>query len=140
RFFPVLGAFVFFAFFGFADEARRNYRLSVYVICKRADWDALSHGSSSTNSTTPNTSYSNSSGAMPIPITHQTEKKRDSMVSCGALAGVKKESFSPTASSTGSMSKESLADLHSVPLPSLPEATLDTSAPSRYALDVPNAV
>ncbi|KAG8215486.1 STE3-domain-containing protein [Butyriboletus roseoflavus] len=168
RFFPVLGAFVFFAFFGFADEARRNYRLAYMSFAKRAGlstgpltangyvhksnslWDALSHGSSSTNSTSPNTSYSNSSGAMPILMTHQTEKKYDSMVSFtsrmslpdygGALADVKKESFSPTTSSSGSMSKESLADLGSVPLPTLPEATLDTSAPPRYALDAPNAV
>lgn len=99
-------------------------------------------------------SYNGRSGTMPVFITHQTEKKRDSMVSFssqlsmpdygGALADVKKEPFSPTATSSGSMSKESLprspVDLDSVILPILPEATLNTSAPPRYAPDIPHAV
>ena len=173
----VVCAVVFFAFFGFADEARRNYRLAYTSVAKRVGlstgsisatgtWTANgyvmlnfdltcapSHGSCPLNSTNPDMSYNSRSGTMPVFITHQAEKKRDSLASFssrmslpdygGALADVK-EPFSPTATSAGSMSKESLprspVDIDMLPLPSLPEATLDTSAPPRYAPDVTNAV
>lgn len=172
RYSTVLCAVVFFAFFGFADEARRNYRLAYESVAKRV---GLSTGSISTtgtwtvngyvalnldtrtpshapNSTHPDASYSGRS-TLPIYITQQSEKKRDSLASFssrlslpdigGALADVKKAPYSPTATS-GSMSRESLprspVDLDSVPLPTLPEATFDTSAPPRYAPDTPYAV
>lgn len=85
---------------------------------------------------------------MPVFIEQQTEKKRDSMVSLadygGAFVDIKKESFSPMATSSGSVSKESLprspVDLDSVTLPTFPETMLDTSAPPRYTSDVPHAV
>ena len=35
RYLPVFCALVFFAFFGFADEARRNYRLAYMSVAKR---------------------------------------------------------------------------------------------------------
>ncbi|KAG8215487.1 STE3-domain-containing protein [Butyriboletus roseoflavus] len=157
RFFPVLCAFIFFAFFGFADEARRNYRLAYVSVAKRVGLSTGSMSATGTwtaNGTNPDMSYHGRSGTMPVFITHQTDKKRDSMVSFssrislpdfgGALVDGKKEPFSPTATSSGSMSKESLprspVDLESVPLPTLPRATLDTSAPPRYAPDVPHAV
>ena len=60
------------------------------------------------------------------------------------MADVKKDPLSPTTTTTGSMSKESLprspVDLDNVPLPTLPQATLDTGAPPRYTPDVPHAV
>jgi len=92
---------------------------------------------------------------MPVFITHQMENKRDSLASFssrmslpdygGALADLKKEPFSPTATSPGSISKESLprspVDVDALPtLPGLPEATLDISVPPRYASDAPRSV
>ncbi|KAN0080234.1 Pheromone A receptor domain containing protein [Tylopilus felleus] len=176
RWFLVLCAVIFFAFFGFADEARKNYRLAYTSIAKRV---GLSTGSMSATgtytangyvkpnfdftapeltkclliSTNPDMSYNGGTATMPVFITHQSEKKRDSLASFssrmslpdygGALTDVK-EPFSPTTTTAGSMSKESLprspVDIDSVPLPTLPEATFDTNAPPRYAPDVTHAV
>jgi pheromone a factor receptor len=35
RWFLIICAFIFFAFFGFADEARKNYRLAYFSVAKR---------------------------------------------------------------------------------------------------------
>ena len=179
RWFVVLCAVLFFAFFGFADEARRNYQLVLVSVAKRVGlstgsisdsgtWTANgyvklnsdltlaeSHGSHSLNSSNPDMSYNSRSATMPVFITHQKEKKRDSLASFssrmslpdygGALAEVKEPpSPSDTATSSGSMTRDSLprspVDVDSVPLPTLPEATLDASAPPRYAPDAPHAV
>lgn len=176
RWFTIFCALVFFAFFGFADEARKNYRLAYVSVAKRA---GLSTGAISATGTwtangyvsflispsppilriflfdsTNDMSYNSQSATMPVFITHQTEKKRDSLASFssrislpdygGALADVQKLPFSPTATSAGSMSKESLprtpVDMDAIPLPTLPEATLDRSLPPRYAPNVPHAV
>jgi pheromone a factor receptor len=172
RWFVVICAVVFFAFFGFADEARRNYRLAYVSVAKRiglstgsisasGTWTANgyvnlkynltragSHGPYSLNSTNPNTSYNSRSATTPIIITRQ--KKRDSLASFssrlslpdygGAMADLKEGPFSPTATSPGSMSKESLprspAEMDDVPLPAIPEATLDANALPRNAPDV----
>ena len=172
RWFVVLCAVIFFAFFGFADEARRNYRLAYVSVAKRVGlstgsisdsgtWTAngyatlksnltraASNGPYSFDSTNPDMSYNNRSATTPIIITHQ--KKRDSLASFssrmslpdygGALADLKKEPISPTATSPGSMSEESLprspTEMDAVPLPAIPEAMHDTNAPPRYA---PNA-
>jgi pheromone a factor receptor len=156
RWFLVLCAVIFFAFFGFADEARKNYRLAYTSIAKRVGLSTGSMSATGTytaNGTNPDMSYNGGTATMPVFITHQSEKKRDSLASFssrmslpdygGALADVK-EPFSPTATTAGSMSKESLprspVDIDSVPLPALPEATFDTSAPPRYAPDVTHAV
>ncbi|KAF8553269.1 STE3-domain-containing protein [Imleria badia] len=156
RWLVVVCAVVFFAFFGFADEARRNYRLAYASVAKRVGLSTGSISATGTwtaNGTNPNMSCNGHSATMPVFITQQSEKKRDSLASFssrmslpdygGALADMKEPSW-PTATSAGSMSKESLprspVDIDIVPLPTLPEATLDTSAPPRYAPDAPNAV
>ncbi|TRM58313.1 pheromone A receptor-domain-containing protein [Schizophyllum amplum] len=38
RWFIFVCAFIFFLFFGFAEEARKNYRLAMYRFCKRAGY------------------------------------------------------------------------------------------------------
>jgi len=151
RYALVFCAFVFFAFFGFADEARRNYRLAYTSVAKRV---GLSTGTMSTTGTwTANGTNPDSCATMPVYVAQQMEKKRDSFASFssrltlpdvgGTLADVKGP-HSPTTSSSASMSKESLPRLpiamDTVPLPTHPEASLDTSAPPRYTPDVPNAV
>ena len=175
RWFIVICAVIFFAFFGFADEARRNYRLAIVSVAKRVGlstgsisdsgtWTtngyvtlkcnltrAASHGSCSLNSSNPDVSYNSRSATIPVFVTHQMEKKRDSLASFssrmslpdygGALADVK-EPVSPTGTASGSMLRDSppRSPVDSVPLPALPEATFDTDAPPRYAPDVPHAV
>ncbi|KAI9571968.1 STE3-domain-containing protein [Boletus coccyginus] len=154
RWFVVLCAVIFFAFFGFADEAKRNYRLAYMSAAKRVGLSTGSFsatGTWSANGTNPDTSYNSRSATMPVFITHQMENKRDSLASFssrlslpdygGALADLK-EPFSPTATSSGSISKESLprspVDVNA--LPALPETTLDISAPPRYPSDAPHSV
>ena len=172
RWFIVFCAVVFFAFFGFADEARRNYRLAYVSVAKRVGlstgsisangtWTAneyvtlkcnltraASNGPYSLDSTNPDMSYNNRSATTPIIITHQ--KKRDSLASFssrmaladygGALADLK-EPFSPTGTSSGSMSKESLprspVEIDGVPLPAIPEATHGTP---RYGPDASHVI
>jgi len=157
RWFLILCALVFFAFFGFADEARKNYRLAYTSIAKRVGLSTGSMSATGTwtaNGTNPDMSYNGGNATMPVFITHQSEKKRDSLASFssrmslpdygGALGDLKKDPFSPTATTSGSISKESLPrlpmDIDNVPLPALPEAAFDTSAPPRYAPDVNHAV
>jgi pheromone a factor receptor len=152
RYFIVFCALVFFAFFGFADEARRNYRLAYMSVAKRVGVSTGSISATGTwtaNGSHPDASYNGRSAAMPVFITQQTEKQRDSMASFtsqislpdygGALDDVKKTPMSPTTTVSGSISKESLprlpVDLDNVPLPTLPEAVADVSAPPRYASD-----
>ncbi|KAH0834106.1 STE3-domain-containing protein [Lanmaoa asiatica] len=152
RFFIVLCAVVFFAFFGFADEAKRNYRLAYMSVAKRVGLSTT--GTQSVNGTNPDMSYNSRSANIPVFITHQTEKKRDSLASFssrmslpdygGSLADLKKEPFSPTATSSGSISKESLprlpVELDDIPLPTQPEAALNASPPPHYTPDAPHAV
>jgi pheromone a factor receptor len=173
RWFIVICAVVFFAFFGFADEARRNYRLALVSVAKRVGlstgsisdsgtWTvngyvtlksnfprAASHGFYSLYSSNPDVSHNSRSATIPVFVTHQMEKKRDSLASFssrislpdygGALADVKGP-VSPTASSSGSRDSPPRSPVDSVSLPTLPGATLDTNAPPRYAPDVPHAV
>jgi len=158
RWFTILCAVVFFAFFGFADEARRNYQLVFVSVAKRVGLSTgfvSDSGTWTANGSNPDMSCNSRSATMPVFITHQMEKKRDSLASFssrmslpdygGALADVKEPpSPSDTATSSGSMTRGSLrrspVDVDSVPLPTLPEATLDASAPPRYIPDAPHAV
>ncbi|KAF8439983.1 pheromone A receptor-domain-containing protein [Boletus edulis BED1] len=157
RWFVVLCAVAFFAFFGFADEAKKNYRYAYMSVAKRVGLSTGSMtatGTWSADGTNPDTSYNSRSAAMPVFITHQTEKKRDSFASFssrislpdygGAMADMKKVPSSPTATTSSSMSKESLprspVDVDIVLLPTLPEVSYDISAPPRYAPDASKAV
>jgi len=152
RWFIVICAVVFFAFFGFADEARRNYRLALVSVAKRVGLSTGSISDSGTwtvNGSNPDVSHNSRSATIPVFVTHQMEKKRDSLASFssrislpdygGALADVKGP-VSPTASSSGSRDSPPRSPVDSVSLPTLPGATLDTNAPPRYAPDVPHAV
>jgi pheromone a factor receptor len=155
RYFIIICALIFFAFFGFADEAKKNYRLAYESVAKRV---GLSTGSMSTtgtwtaNGSKPDMSYNSRSGTMPVFITQRTERKRDSLASFstdlslgdfgGALDDVKKDSYSPTASG-GSISKETLpispVDSNDIPLPTLPEPSLDINAVPRHIPDAPES-
>ncbi|KAI9571967.1 STE3-domain-containing protein [Boletus coccyginus] len=156
RWFVVICAVVFFAFFGFADEARRNYRLAYVSVAKRVGLSTGSFSATGTwspDETNPDMSYNSRSATIPVFVTHQMEEKRDSVASyssrvslqdCGGALAVVKEPLSPMATSSGSMSRESLptspVDMARGALPTLPEATLDVNAPPPYTPDVPHAI
>jgi len=145
RYFVVICAVIFFAFFGLAEEARKNYRQAYQSVAKRVGLStgAISAtGTWTANGTNPDMSYGSRPGNMPVFITQRTERKRDSFASFstdlslgdygGALDDVKKEEpYSPT-SSGGSISKETLpispVDSNDLILPTLPEPTLDINA------------
>jgi len=157
RFSVIICAIIFFAFFGFADEARRNYRLAYVSVAKRVGLSTGSFSATGTwtaNGSHPGGSYNGRSATMPVFIIQQTEKQRDSMASFsshislpdygGALDDVKKAPMSPTTTVSGSISRESLprspVDVDNVPLPSLPEAVADASTTSRYASDASHVI
>ncbi|KIK94946.1 hypothetical protein PAXRUDRAFT_141805 [Paxillus rubicundulus Ve08.2h10] len=155
RYFIIICALIFFAFFGFADEAMRNYRLAYQSVVKRVGISTIGSfaatGSWSVNGTHPD--MSSRSGTMPVFITQQTERKRDSLASFstdlslgdygGALDDVKKDPYSSSISH-GSISKETLpvspVDSNDIPLPTYPELTLDIHSVPRHVPDAPESI
>ncbi|KAG6329401.1 hypothetical protein ID866_9688 [Astraeus odoratus] len=149
RYFIIMCALLFFAFFGFADEARRNYRLAYTSIAKKV---GISTATVSTGTWTAtgsvslirfgvslidikisrskaDVSYNGHSGAMPVFITQRTERKRDSFNSFstnvsigefGSLDDTKEKPYLPTSSAKGSISKET------IPIPDVNNLALPT--------------
>jgi len=157
RWSSVICAFIFFAFFGFAQEARKNYRLALHSVAKRVGYTTLgfqSGVSSSFGSGQPNTSTIGRS-TIPVFISRETTSKRDSYASFstnltlgdvgGALDDVK-EPHSPTDSVSGTTrySYEGKSPFDASPLdpPALqrPEAAFDSSSPPRHSSDAPIVV
>lgn len=125
----VLCAVIFFAFFGFADKVRKNYRLAYTLISKRV-------GISLPELTSPMGKYVElnfdftapeltkiSTNPMPVFNTHQSDKKRDSLALFslrmsssdygGTSADVKNRPFSPTATTAASMWVDSQVEFES---------------------------
>jgi pheromone a factor receptor len=137
RWLLVVCAFVFFAFFGFADEARKNYRLAYVSVAKRVGLSTagtMSTGGSWSVGSKSEMAYNSRAGTMPVFIARQTEQKRDSLTSFStdismgefniAFDDAKDVPYSPTETAAGSISKESLpstpVDGQAVPLPAAP--------------------
>ncbi|KAH7924993.1 STE3-domain-containing protein [Leucogyrophana mollusca] len=160
RWLVVVCAFIFFGFFGFADEAKKNYRLAYFSVAKTVGLSTgnMTSGLWSSTGSKPENTYNSRSGTMPVFVTQRTERKRDSMASFStdlsigefgaAFDDVKEAPYSPTESSTGSASKASLpyspADEKEVPLPDLPviarpEPTLDLASAPRHVADTPES-
>ncbi|KAF5378593.1 hypothetical protein D9615_007162 [Tricholomella constricta] len=83
RFFVILCAFIFFAFFGFAEEARKNYRTAVQSVAKRVGVSTGSSGFglfSSTGSKSKGANMSSTGRAtLPVYVERHTMRKRDSL-------------------------------------------------------------
>ncbi|KAI6002477.1 STE3-domain-containing protein [Pisolithus orientalis] len=164
RWLYVACAFVFFGFFGFADEARRNYRLAYTSIAKKVGISTgmLSSGTWGTGKTCRTMVVR----GCPVFITQRTDTKRDSLASFSTNLSIgdygntmrssddKKPPYSATTSG-GSISKESLpptaaaaalgtadvpADFNDITLPSFPESILDLDAPPRHIPDAPSSL
>lgn len=159
RYLIVACAFIFFAFFGFADEARRNYRMAYTSIAKKVGMTTgmMTSGTWGTASK-QDMSYNGRSG-MPVFITHRTDTKRDSFASFSTNPSIgdfgnttvdeKKQPYSATTSGA-SISKESLPtaaaasadvpmDFNDITLPPFPEPTLDVNAVPRHTPDAPSS-
>lgn len=142
----VICSFIFFAFFGFAQEARKNYRLMFNSVAKRVGYTTVGFSgmSSSFAGTKQPTSSTTGRGILPVFIQRETTSKRDSYASFstnltlgdvgGTLDDVK-EPYSPTGSASGS-SRYSLDEKDASPTapshpPALspPETSLDMGSP-----------
>ncbi|CAK5271732.1 unnamed protein product [Mycena citricolor] len=153
RWMPVVCAFVFFALFGFAAEARRHYSLAFWAIAKRLGYmpSSNSPGSNvfrrwilrrspqSTTSSLPTSKYTSSSpprtptkrGADPF-----TSSFADSLTDVDSETGWNKEKSLASPSSSGSQSWSPPVELDAlgtvaVPLPFRPTAS--DSRPARPA-------
>jgi pheromone a factor receptor len=79
RWATVVCAFIFFGLFGFAREARKNYRIAINSIAKKVGYSTFA---SSGSTSAPNHSMTMSgAGTMPIFISRAAVTKRDSFAS-----------------------------------------------------------
>jgi pheromone a factor receptor len=76
RWSKVFCAFLFFAFFGFAEEARKHYRLAYNSVARKVGASTLSAPSTSKQPV-----MSTSAGTMPVFISRETTFKRDTRTS-----------------------------------------------------------
>jgi pheromone a factor receptor len=160
RWSPVVCAYVFFIFFGFADEARKHYRLAYTSVAKRMGYTVTtsSSGFTSSSSNGPKKSFpfmsSIGNGGLPIFVrkeaTATSTTNRDSLGSFtltiadagGLLEDCKSPIYSPTESTSSSsqtyLPSPSETETPSLPLPPAlprPEPTLDLSSPIRISSD-----
>jgi len=150
----VICTFIFFAFFGFAQEARKNYRLAFNSVAKKVGYTTLGFSgmSSSFGGTKQPTVSTTGRGTLPVFIQRETTSKRDSYASFstnltlgdvgGTLDDVK-EPYSPTESASSS-SRYSLEEKEASPTApshppalSLPEPSLDMGSQPRHSTDSP---
>lgn len=145
RWSTIICSFIFFGFFGFAQEARKHYRLAFNSVAKKVGYTTLgfsSGESSSFSGTKPPTMSITGRGTLPVFIRQETTSKRDSCASFstnltlgdvgGTLDDVK-EPYSPInsasgASSTYSHDRKDVSPSHP-PALSPPEPTLDVHSP-----------
>jgi len=93
RSFTILCALIFFAFFGFAEEARKNYRFAVQSVAKRTGVSTAFSGSlfSSTESKnskegTNNMSFGGRGTSLPVFVERNTIRKHDSLDSLSDMS------------------------------------------------------
>lgn len=131
----VICAFIFFGFFGFADEARKNYRIAFNSVAKKVGYTTANMTSGASSSFGSKQMMSSSvRGTLPVFIRQETVSKRDSFHSFstnltigdvgGALDDVK-EPYSPTDSSSSGSSQYDYDEKHADPVISRPEPVLN---------------
>ncbi|KAJ7622027.1 pheromone B alpha 1 receptor [Roridomyces roridus] len=82
-------AIMFFAYFGFADEAMKNYRFAFTSVAKRVGYSTATQSSSgwtSAGSKKPTMSSTGRSATLPVFIRKETSQKRDSLDSVSDLS------------------------------------------------------
>ncbi|KAI6041179.1 STE3-domain-containing protein [Pisolithus marmoratus] len=149
--------FIFFSFFGFADEARRNYRLAYTSFAKKVgiSTGTMSGGTWGTGYVLLDQFPISPGDARLYHATHRYQ--RDSFASLSTNLSIgdlgnpnlheKKQPYSATTSG-GSISKDSLPtaaaatdvpiDFNDITLPAFPELTLDVNT-ARHTPDAPSS-
>ncbi|KAF9791976.1 STE3-domain-containing protein [Thelephora terrestris] len=148
RWAAVFCAFVFFGFFGFADEARKNYRLLASTVTKRLGYTTFSESMAISDSMVKSNNGSKSGVSLPVFITQQIESKRDSFDSYSDKLStsiilndcdLKVQPYSPTEQSTSSSSSSMISPVDEVPR--VPESVLDHTSVRRPSVpDAPKSV
>lgn len=163
----VLTAFVFFAFFGFADEAKKNYRLFVSTVTKRLGSTTFSQSTAISDSYVSHPfhfasehalrpclysivkSGTGSKGGVSLPvfITHHVESKRDSLDSFSDKLStsitvneyeLKVQPYSPTEQSTSSSSSSVISPDE---VPQYPQYVIDPASARKPSVpDAPKSV
>lgn len=167
RWSAVLAAVVFFAFFGFADEAKKNYRLFVSTVTKRLGTTTFSQSTAisdsyvyhsihlaSEHALTPpfysmvKSGTSSKGGvSLPVYITQQVESKRDSFdsfsdkLSTSITVGeyeLKVQPYSPMEQSTSSSSSSMISPDE---VHQVPQTVLDSASARKPSVpDAPKSV
>ncbi|KAJ6542964.1 pheromone A receptor-domain-containing protein [Mycena capillaripes] len=111
RWVTVGAAFLFFAYFGFADEAIKNYRSAFYSVAKRVGYTHASMSGGTLNSSNGANSKYPQMSTLPVFIRKDTTQKRDSFdsfsdmsASFGALDYMDKEKSLSGTTSFGQLS------------------------------------
>jgi len=148
RWAAVLCAFVFFGFFGFADEAKKNYRLLASTVTKRFGFTTFTESAAISDSMVKSGTSSKGAVSLPVFITQQTESKRDSFdsysdkLSTSITIGeydLKVQPYSPTEQSTSSSSSSMISPIDEVPR--VPESIFDPASVRRPSVpDAPKSV
>ena len=167
RWSAVLAAFVFFGFFGFADEAKKNYRLFVSTVTKRLGATTFSQSTvisdsyvyhsvhfasehvltQSPYSMVKSGTASKGGASLPVYITHQVESKRDSFdsfsdkLSTSITVGeyeLKVQPYSPTEQSSSSSSSSMISPDE---VPRVSHTVLDSASARKPSVpDAPKSV
>jgi pheromone a factor receptor len=144
----VLCAFVFFGFFGFADEAKKNYRLLASTVTKRLGYTTFTESAAISDSMVKSGTGSKTGVSLPVFITHGTQAKRDSFDSYSDKLStsiimneydLKLQPDSPTDQSNSSSSSSMISPADEAPR--LPEFALDPSSVRKPSVpDAPKSV
>lgn len=144
RWSSVVCAFIFFGYFGFADEARKNYRLAFYSFAKKVGYTTANESSGTSSSFGSRQMTSSGRATLPVFIRHESISKRNSFnsylthITIGDVGGTLDDvkPCSPTESSSGS-SRYSYDEKRPIPAVSRPEPAFDLISVPYHPTDPP---
>jgi pheromone a factor receptor len=161
RWMTVVCAFVFFGFFGFADEARLHYRLAIHSITKTLGISSLTLTGSSGGVLSSEVAFKSKTGSagklrpgIPVHVHKEMYDSRGSMVSIGSLKDIagflsekrddeRASSFAPTLS-YGAMTLNdvggTIADCTTSPVSSVPSSGPTSTLSSTPAVTRQNSI
>jgi len=144
RWSSVICAVIFFGFFGFADEARKNYRLAFYSCAKKIGFTTINQSSGTSSSFGGSKQMTSAGGraTLPVFVRRETVSKRDSFnsfstnITIGDVGGTLddiKPPYSPTESSSTGSSRYSYDEKSGMPVVSRPEPTFNPASVPPYS-------
>ncbi|KAJ8075726.1 a-factor receptor [Marasmius tenuissimus] len=134
RWAAVMCSLIFFAFFGFADEARKNYRAAITSVQKRVGITSSgSMGTTLTGSGTEKSMTASGHSGLPVFVKRETRIRRDSLDSFTDVASVsssgKDLKEKPSSASFGALSLSDVGGTLTAPAsPSSPTSTFGSAS------------